>query len=390
MNYKENYQTLRSTVLEKLSPEPSVLKSGSVRSILITGASGFIGGYLCQRIMTSSEATIYGLVRAKDLEAGRKKLLRQLKRVGGVDDTTRIVPILGDLAQVNLGLPEAQYQELASEIDLIIHSGANVDLVRDYASLMATNVHGSLEVVKFAGVSRIKPIHYISTTTIFDSMGEQAITEMERPDGDGLTMGYSQSKWVSEMLLFEARHRGFPISIYRLGYVSGDSKTGYSNSRGLFHLIWLAMRASGTYISSLLPELNLMPIDKAADCIAALSRSEGHQNRVFHIVHPKNVTQPDHLELIQTHAKRQLGRPLREVPEAQFIQDLNVHYKKTNHPVFFLLYCLLNSGHLKMPNPHITNAATMAAVEELGIHIPVIDQAGFDRELNQAAQYYRI
>jgi L-aminoadipate-semialdehyde dehydrogenase len=44
--------------------------------------------------------------------------------------------------------------------------------------------------------------------------------------GKGLTVGYGQSKWVSERLLLEARRRKIPVTITRPGYIVGHSTTG--------------------------------------------------------------------------------------------------------------------------------------------------------------------
>jgi len=46
-----------------------------------------------------------------------------------------------------------------------------------------------------------------------------------------------QSKWVAEKLVTTARERGIPVSIYRLGRMSGHSKTGVSNTDDFMHRV---------------------------------------------------------------------------------------------------------------------------------------------------------
>ena len=53
--------------------------------------------------------------------------------------------------------------------------------------------------------------------------------EVEPRHYEDLTMGYSQSKWVAERLVKIAASRGLPVSIYRPGTITGDSRTGISN-----------------------------------------------------------------------------------------------------------------------------------------------------------------
>lgn len=40
----------------------------------------------------------------------------------------------------------------------------------------------------------------------------------------------AQSKWIAELIVLEARNRGVPVTIFRPGYVTGDSKTGVMNT----------------------------------------------------------------------------------------------------------------------------------------------------------------
>ncbi|KAI9922542.1 hypothetical protein PsorP6_001117 [Peronosclerospora sorghi] len=86
----------------------------------------------------------------------------------------RIVPIPGNLAQLLLGLPPDTFKVLATEIDAIEHNGADVILVKPYAALKSVNVLGTQESLRLAVTNglekkRVKPVHYISTVSIFPS-----------------------------------------------------------------------------------------------------------------------------------------------------------------------------------------------------------------------------
>ena len=62
----------------------------------VTGATGFIGRNLVQRLL-QREGTIYALVRA-----GSRGRLEELRTEWGADGA-RVVPIAGDLSQTGLG-----------------------------------------------------------------------------------------------------------------------------------------------------------------------------------------------------------------------------------------------------------------------------------------------
>ncbi|KAI9912595.1 hypothetical protein PsorP6_005372 [Peronosclerospora sorghi] len=145
----------------------------------------------------------------------------------------RIVPIPGNLAQPLLGLPPDTFKVLATEIDAIVHNGADVNLVKAYAALKSANVLGTRKVLRLAvtnglAKTRLKPVHYISTGVILPST-YSAPKFMEDADlskvSDKLDNGYAQSKWVSEQMCHEAAQRGLPVSILRPGNMSQSSFT---------------------------------------------------------------------------------------------------------------------------------------------------------------------
>jgi thioester reductase-like protein len=47
-------------------------------------------------------------------------------------------------------------------------------------------------------------------------------------------LGYSQSQWTAEAMVRRMRDRGLPVSIYRPGFIVGDSKTGTNNPDDFF------------------------------------------------------------------------------------------------------------------------------------------------------------
>ena len=111
--------------------------------------------------------------------------------------------------------------------------------VYPYQKLKAANVDSTKELLRLATLDKLIPVHFVSSTSVFDSdhyinNGETKVTENDTLEGGkGLTVGYGQSKWVSEKILLEARSRGIPITITRPGYVVGHSRTG-GELRALF------------------------------------------------------------------------------------------------------------------------------------------------------------
>src|SRR6185312_1682076 len=90
----------------------------------VTGATGFIGRNLVQRLL-QREGTVYALVRA-----GSRGRLEQLRTAWGADGA-RVVPVSGDLSQPGLGVSEEDLLTLRGEVDHFFHLAAVYDMAAD-------------------------------------------------------------------------------------------------------------------------------------------------------------------------------------------------------------------------------------------------------------------
>ncbi|MBW4621513.1 MAG: amino acid adenylation domain-containing protein [Cyanosarcina radialis HA8281-LM2] len=275
-------------------PEPAAQKPASeLQQVFLTGATGFIGAFLLHELLQQHpETTIYCLVRAANAEVGKQKIRQNLERyqVWKPQFNSRIIPVIGDLAQPKLGLSDRQFSDLAKKIDVIYHNGAFVNLIYPYAALRAANVLGTQEVLRLASQTKIKPVHFISTLDVFQSPAYAEMQEILESDdlasGEGLSDGYAQSKWVAEKLVMTARERGLPICIYRLGTIVGHSQTGVSQTTDLIARMLKGFIQLGS-APDLDMTLNLTPVDYASRAIVHLSQQQASVGKVFHILNPQ-------------------------------------------------------------------------------------------------------
>ena len=283
----------RDAVLEStITPEAPFIDLGTEpQQIFLTGASGFLGAFLLHELLEQTQASIYCLVRAKSLEEGKHKLRKNLKRYFLPDDklNTRIVPVLGDLAQPLLGLSEQQFRELATSIDLIYHNGAFVNLIYPYTALRAANVLGTKEILKLASLIKVKPVHFISTLDVFQSPRYAGMPMILEQDDlaccEGLSDGYAQSKWVAEKLVMAAHSRGIPACIYRPGTIIGHSQTGASQTEDLIARLIKGLIEMGS-APTLDLKMSLTPVDYVSRAIIHLSRQPASWGKAFHLVTP--------------------------------------------------------------------------------------------------------
>jgi amino acid adenylation domain-containing protein/thioester reductase-like protein len=290
--------------------------------ILLTGATGFLGAALLAELLRETAAQIHCLVRAPDAEAARARVRASLEDYGLWDDTfaARIEPLPGNLAHPLLGLTPEAFQRMAETVEVIYHNGALVNFIYPYAVMKAPNVLGTHEVLRLAARARLKPVHFVSTTTVFYAASRPDTGPVREDEplehSQGIINGYGQSKWVAERILMLARERGLPVSIYRPGRIGWDRRTGRWNNHDLLYRM-----VKGCLQLGAAPELDttyeLTPVDLVSQIIVHLSRRPELLGQNFQIVQPRPPRWSDLLETIQM-----LGRPLRVLPQAEWQAEL--------------------------------------------------------------------
>ncbi|BAY29639.1 amino acid adenylation domain protein [Nostoc carneum NIES-2107] len=286
---------LAEAVLDpSILPElPFVELTNKPEHILLTGATGFLGAFLLHELLQQTSANIYCLVRASNLEEGQYKIQTNLERymLWNGEFNSRIVPLLGNLSRPFLGLNYEKFQDLASKLDLIYHAGAFVNLVYPYNLLRDTNVLGTQEILRLASLGKVTPVHFISTVDVLKPLifhENKLILEDDRLlSGEGLTRGYTQTKWVAEQLVIAAQHRGIPVCIYRPGMLAGHSQTGAYHTNDLMGRIIKGIIQLGA-APDLDQWVNITPIDYASKAIIHLSQQRESFGKSFHIInsHP--------------------------------------------------------------------------------------------------------
>ena len=168
------------------------------KSIFLTGATGFLGVYLLNELLQKTTADIYCLTRYPK-SFGKKQLQEKLEFYNFWQEelSDRIIPVEGDLSKKLLGLSKQNFQELATKIDVIYHNGAWVNSTRPYQTLKPTNVLGTQEVLRFASLTKTKPVHFISSIAVFSGKIYSEIEKVKETDIPNLSTlkgGYKQSK----------------------------------------------------------------------------------------------------------------------------------------------------------------------------------------------------
>ncbi|MEU4621890.1 amino acid adenylation domain-containing protein [Actinoplanes sp. NPDC023801] len=276
-------------------------------SILLTGATGFLGGYLLRRLLDTTEATIHCLVRAAGEDAARQRLAEGQHRYGLGDlPADRVRPVPGDLGRPGLGLPAAVFDELAARVDLILHAGAYVNFVYPYSQLAPVTVGGTREIVRLA-TPRGVPVHFVSTLAVLAGFGAAGVREVTEDTPlahpELLFMGYTETKWVAEAVLGHAARDGLPVGIHRPYEVSGDLTHGAWNLENATCAMLRLMVDMGL-APAIDMSLDLVPVDVLAAQIVHIALTRTRQTRTYHLTNPGPATLADMTEVLRSHGYR--------------------------------------------------------------------------------------
>ncbi|KAK7794668.1 hypothetical protein R5R35_003786 [Gryllus longicercus] len=134
---------------------PGVAEWLAGRSVLVTGATGFLGQLLVEKLLRSCPevATIYLLVRERRGEPPQKRIDRILDdqlfdRVRCRRD--KLVLVSGDLSEPDLGLKPEDRAKLVRSVNVILHSAATVRFDAPLRTAAAINVRATRELLRLA------------------------------------------------------------------------------------------------------------------------------------------------------------------------------------------------------------------------------------------------
>ena len=298
----------------KLIFEPPVPRSlpeiPVLNQVLLTGGTGFIGPFFVKSLLEQTRAKIYVLVRSSDEEQGRQRLRAAMESMGPCAPKlmqmfeARVIPVCGDLGQTKLGLTQRVWDFLANEMDTVFHNGATVNYLFNYDRMRDANVMGTNEVLRLAFEGRPKAFNYVSTTFVFGWAVKKILYETDfNRDMELLDFGYSQSKWVAEQVVADARSRGLETRIFRPALVS-PSVTGGGNNFDIAVRLVAFMVNHGIGVDAL-NQVSFVPADIAANNIVAISTTPGTANQTYHVVRDDYANMLDITGLITRSTGRQ-------------------------------------------------------------------------------------
>jgi fatty acid CoA ligase FadD9 len=290
--------------------------SAEVRTVLLTGATGFLGRYLALEWlerMDMVDGKVICLVRAKDdagarerldktFDSGDPELLRHYRELAA----DHLEVLAGDKGEADLGLDPQTWQRLADTVDLIVDPAALVNHVLPYSQLFGPNALGTAELIRIALTTKQKPFVYVSTIGVgagiepsnFTEDADIRVISATRQVDDSYANGYSNSKWAGEVLLREAHDLcGLPLSVFRCDMILADTTyAGQLNVPDMFTRLMLSLVATGIAPGSFYQldadgnrqraHYDGLPVEFIAEAISTLGERVVDGFETYHVMNP--------------------------------------------------------------------------------------------------------
>ncbi|WPB79949.1 SDR family oxidoreductase [Archangium violaceum] len=282
-------------------------------SVLLTGATGFLGSRLLLELVTTRQREVIVLGRGASSSL-RPRVLAALEAAAGrsIDAQAqgRLRCVSGDITQPWLGLTPAVYGRLVEQIDALWHCAGDIALTGERERLFRANVQGTENVLEFAALMapRSRLVH-LSSVAVAGGRRSGEVAEDDLTDAHGFETHYDESKYRAEVLVRDwARRVGRPAIVLRPSIVASDARLSEGAPghplKVLGEMIDVVARGSAPGISAPRGEgeglrlrlrvpadatFNIVPDTYATEAMLRIGHDSEHDGctaRAFHIVHP--------------------------------------------------------------------------------------------------------
>jgi thioester reductase-like protein len=216
--------------------------------------------------------------------------------------------LVGDPAQIDLGLAGEEYMELVERTTDIYHMATVSHLDVPLALTRDVNVGGVRHILRAASeMPALQRLNHFSTAYVA-GYRKGVIMEDDLDRDQTFRNAFERTKFEAEVLLQQWRHR-LPITVYRPSFIVGHSRTGEidrSRMDGPYMLI-RAMLSAPEPVPIPLPgkgdkPFNMVPIDWVCQAMYLISRNPAGADRTFHLTDPNPLSARAIVDMVAEHA----------------------------------------------------------------------------------------
>jgi long-chain acyl-CoA synthetase len=237
-------------------------------AIFLTGGTGFLGMELVARMLEAGEGPdIYVAIRADDPLAAQTRLAETVGRLWETppESIARLRAVRADLTAPGLGLTASVRDELAANVERVVHCAASIAFTLPLAEAREVNVAGTRRVLELAAdLPRLERIAHVSTAYVSGRTPE--VFEESHAGGSGFRNTYERTKMEAEAAV---RASGLPYAIVRPSIVVGEAASGWTAA---FNVLYWPLQAFARGLLPLVPAdpdgiVDMVPVDYVAEVI---------------------------------------------------------------------------------------------------------------------------
>jgi thioester reductase-like protein len=266
-------------------------------SVLLSGATGFVGMEILSHYLERTDRQICALVRAKDERDAERRIRSALYLLYEDEDVypSRIRAVPGDIQIPMLGLQRGDLESLAASVTDVIHCAASVSFSLPLEQSREINVEGTRRMLEFGELcqqrGRLEHFAYVSTAYVAGTH-EGEFTEDDLDVGQDFRNSYERSKFEAEQLVRDYADR-LPIQIFRPSIIVGEHSSGWTMS---FNVLYSPLKA---FVRGALPAIpadpdapvDVVPVDYVADAVFELANRPARRGgETYHLVAGSSAT----------------------------------------------------------------------------------------------------
>jgi NAD(P)-dependent dehydrogenase (short-subunit alcohol dehydrogenase family) len=254
----------------------------------VTGATGFIGRYLVEELLSNRQGEVFVLCREGSLPRIEALMEHWSDSLGATD---RVIPVIGDLGEDDLGVSHQWITAHRDDIEHFFHLAAIYDMTATDEMNQVMNVDGTRNAISLAAKLGAQHFHQVSSVAASGDF-EGVFDESMFDEGQGLPSAYHRTKFESEKIVREECE--VPWRVYRPAIVVGDSQTGAMDKiDGPYYFFPLLKRMRDTIpgwmplVGIDLGDTNVVPVDYVAQAMDHIAHQPDLDGQAFHLVNPE-------------------------------------------------------------------------------------------------------
>lgn len=263
----------------------------------VTGATGFIGRYVVQRLLQREDAKVYVLVR----KGSEKKFDELRERLGA--SKKQLIAVAGDVTKAGL-VGSADAAKLKGKIDHVYHLAAVYDMNMDDETGDRINNEGTRNVVNFCNqLGGNVCLQHVSSVAVAGGYWKGTFTEDMFDEGQDVSHPYFRTKFQSEKIVREESK--VPWRVYRPGAVVGHSESGEMDKIDGPYYLFKLIKEVRNKVPKWLPLLGveggkvpLAPVDYVANAMVEIAHQKGHDGKAFFLIQKPQDSAGKLLEII--------------------------------------------------------------------------------------------